>query len=225
MLSALALLLIGGSCAGPVEAGASSAWNDMSRWAAELEGGGRVEAVEGELVIDVPLGATVWYRPMLKAPVVISYRAMAVDEGGPNDRVSDLNCFWMARDSRTPDDLFASSRSGKFSDYDILRTYYVGVGGNNNTTTRFRRYTGEPGNRPLLPEHDRADPHVLLKPNVWQDIRIEVLAEGRTRFHLNGELLFEVDDPAPYTSGWFGFRTVNNHLRIADFQISKPDNN
>ena len=195
----------------------------MDQWVAELEAGGTVEAVDGQLVIDVPLGATVWYRPVLEAPVAITYRAMAVDEGGPNDRVSDLNCFWMARDSRSPEDLFASERSGKFSDYDILRTYYVGVGGNDNSTTRFRRYTGEPGNRPLLPEHDLADADVLLKPNEWQDVRIEVLEGGRTRFYLNDELLFEMDDPEPYTSGWFGFRTVRNHLRIADFRVSGPE--
>ena len=30
-------------------------------------------------------------------------------------------------------------RSGKFSGSDSLLTYYVGMGGNNNTTTRFRQ--------------------------------------------------------------------------------------
>ena len=92
--------------------------------------------------------------------------------GGPNDRVSDLNCFWMARDARSPDDIFATRRSGQFADYNQLRTYYVGLGGNGNTTTRFRRYIGDVENRPLLPEHDLRDPENLLKPNVPQLVRL-----------------------------------------------------
>ena len=75
-----------------------------------------------------------------------------IHAGGTHDRVSDLNCFWMATDSRSPDDLFATRRSGKFSDYDRLRTYYVGLGDNGNSTTRFRRYIGTQDLRPLLPD-------------------------------------------------------------------------
>ena len=75
-----------------------------------------------------------------------------ISAGGKNDRVSDLNCFWMARDSRNPDDLFAVHRTGKFADYNQLLCYYVGVGGNTNTTTRFRRYIGDANTRPLLPQ-------------------------------------------------------------------------
>ena len=35
----------------------------------------------------------------------------------------------MARDARSPDDLFATKRSGAFADYNPLRCYYVGLGG------------------------------------------------------------------------------------------------
>ena len=41
-------------------------------------------------------------------------------------------------------------RSGKFEEYNDLLTYYVGLGGNRNTTSRFRRYIGDPILRPLL---------------------------------------------------------------------------
>ena len=144
--------------------------------------------------------------------------ATAVSAGGENDRVSDLNCFWMADDVRSPGDLFATKRTGVFGDYDQLRCYYVGYGGNANTTSRFRRYLGERGNRPLLPEHDLAGAENLLVPNAAQ--RIQLVAAGSTiGFYHNGRRLFAYDDPAPYTRGWFAFRTVKSHLRIRDFHV------
>ena len=72
-------------------------------------------------------------------------------EGGPNDQVSDLNVFWMANNVDGQQPVFAHVRSGKFADYNDLLTYYVGLGGNRNTTTRIRRYIGDPVLRPLLP--------------------------------------------------------------------------
>jgi hypothetical protein len=56
----------------------------------------------------------------------------------------------MARDADGGSPL-AHPRTGAFADYDTLKTYYVGQGGNGNTSTRFRRYVGRPGERPLLP--------------------------------------------------------------------------
>src|SRR5439155_213234 len=82
---------------------------------AEPEKPGKVEARAGVLSIDVPAGCTLWFRPILNGAVMIEYEARMVQAGGPNDRVSDLNAFWMAQDSRSPDDLFATRRSGKFS--------------------------------------------------------------------------------------------------------------
>ena len=201
-------------------ADAAGPLDDLSGWSVELEAGGSVTVEGGVMEIDVPRGATVWYREELRAPVTIEYRAMAVDEGGENDRVSDLNCFWMARDTRNPDDLFAVKRSGNFRDYDRLRTYYVGLGGNNNTTTRFRRYVGVEGDRPLRPEHDLSGEGVLLRPDEWQDIRIEVHGDGRTRYLRDGEVLFDYVDDEPYTRGYFAFRTVKNHLRIEGFRVT-----
>ena len=61
----------------------------------------------GVLNVDVPAGCTVWFRPELHGAVMIQYQARMVKAGGPNDRVSDLNAFWMATDARSPDDLFA----------------------------------------------------------------------------------------------------------------------
>lgn len=190
------------------------------RWQWELEKGGTVTVSNGVLEIDVPGGCTVWLKSPLAGPVLISYEATVIGDGGPNDRVSDLNCFWMARDARSPGDVFATPRSGRFSDYDRLRCYYVGQGGNANTTTRFRRYIGEAGNRPLRPEHDLSAKEFLLTPNVSQ--RIQLVAAGSViGYYRDGRLLFTHDDPQPYTSGWFAFRTVTSHIKVRNFQVHR----
>ena len=159
-------------------------------WSVELEHGGTVAARDGALTIDVPAGCTVWLKQPIDGPAMIEYDAKVVGAGGANDRVSDLNCFWMARDARTPQDLFATKHSGAFADYDQLKTYYVGLGGNNNTTTRFRRYIGEKDNRPLLPEHDLRDNEHLIVANAAQTIRL--VACGKLIQYLrNDQRLFD----------------------------------
>ncbi len=190
----------------------------LGQWKVELESGGSVTGRSRALEINVPAGCTVWFIRPLEGPLLITYEATVVDTGGPNDRVSDLNCFWMATDARNPADLLAVRRSGAFADYDELRCYYVGVGGNGNTTTRFRRYLGERGNRPLLPQHDLSAGESLLLANRAQ--RIQLIAAGRTiGFYRDGRRLFGFDDPEPYARGWFGFRTVHSHLRIRGFKV------
>lgn len=182
---------------------------------------GQLTIAESTLDIDAVKGASVWFREKLTAPIKIEYTVEAVDEGGPNDRVSDLNCFFMAIDPRCPDDIFScpdSVRTGSFSTYHALRTYYVGYGGNKNSTTRLRRYPGYTEERPLLPEHDLAEPY-LLKPN--EKMRIEIKVEGyEVSYSVNGELLFSLYDDLPYHEGWFAFRTVRNHMKIHDFKVS-----
>ena len=190
----------------------------LADWRWELEQGGSVRAVAGKLEIETPAGATIWFAHELAGPILIEYDAVAVGEGGPNDRVSDLNCFWMARDARSPGDLFATERSGRFADYHQLLTYYVGLGGNHNSTTRFRRYIGDPELRPMLPEHDLDDRVALLTPNARQTIRL-VACDGLIQYFRDGHRLFELHDDEPYTSGWFGLRTTYSHLRIAHLRI------
>lgn len=190
----------------------------LSQWTVELERPGKIEVRGGLLDIDVPAGCTVWFRPELQGAVLIQYEARMVQAGGPNDRVSDLNAFWMATDARSPGDLFGIHRSGKFADYNQLRTYYVGHGGNTNTTTRFRRYIGDAQERPLLPEHDLKNPEVLLRPNRWQTVQL--LAMGsRIQYYRDGVLIFDFTDPAPYTRGHFGFRTTKSHVELRNFAV------
>ena len=140
---------------------------DASNWLVEQQPGGTVSVRDRTLVIDDAGGCTVWFRQELAAPVIITYEATVIDRGGLHDRVSDLNCFWMATDPAAPDGSVPATtakRTGAFADYDALRLYYVGCGGNANTTTRFRRYNGT-GVRPLLPGHDLKNPAFLLRGN------------------------------------------------------------
>lgn len=195
----------------------------LEDWLVEQMPGGRVSVQDGSLVIEDVAGCTVWYRHKLKAPVEISYDAEVVMRGGAFDRLSDLNCFWMAAMPHEPAGLLASTahRTGRFADYDRLATYYVGYGGNENTTTRFRRYTGT-GARPLLPAHDLSDPPHLLQPNRVYHIRL-VARDGRAEYWRDGERVFVFADPAPLTAGYFGFRTVKSHLVIRHLRIVSAD--
>jgi Domain of unknown function (DUF6250) len=191
----------------------------LSQWIVELEQGGSVMAERGALEIDVPAGATLWFKQELNSPVAITFEATAVDAEGPNDRVSDINTFWMARnrDGAAP---FKQRRSGAFAEYNDLLTYYVGLGGNWNTTTRFRRYIGHAELRPLLPEHDLSSPDALITANQKQTI-VLVANENRIEYWRDGVRLLQYDDPAPYTRGWFAIRTTRSHLRIEQLRIHR----
>ncbi|MCG7209060.1 DUF6250 domain-containing protein [Streptomyces arenae] len=186
----------------------------LGQWSVELEQGGTVAATDGILEVDVPAGATIWFRRRLEGPYVLEYTATPVSAGGPDDRVSDLNNFWNATDVRSPDDLFATPRHGALAEYDYLTTYYAGYGANYNTTTRLRRYVGEPGVRPLV--YDYTEP--LLVPNEPNHVRI--VSDGPVvRWWNNRRLVFDYTDPQPYTGGHFAFRTTWSHFLISDFRV------
>ncbi len=207
--------------AGTFSTAAEPAFAEAARWAVEQMPGGIVKFHGNAIEIEDAAGCTVWWREKLTTPVAISYTVTAIDRGGPKDRVSDVNCFWMANDPRSAAAPFApgQARSGKFSDYDSLLTYYVGYGGNTNSTTRFRRYDGTAA-RPLLPEHDLSEKKFLLEGNRPYRIRL-VARAGRAEFWRDGERIFVFTDPAPLRAGWFALRTVKSHLRVEDFRIEK----
>jgi hypothetical protein len=191
----------------------------LTQWVVEAQAAATVTAADGVLDIDSAEGITLWFREPLVAPVAIEYDVLAVAEGGPDDAVSDVNAFWMATDPAVPDgSVLARRRSGTFADYDLIRTYYTGIGGNRNTTTRMRRYIGAAGNRPLLPEHDRSDAAALLVPNRWMHVRLTADAQGAT-VERDGVRLFTLEDPQPYAHGRFGLRTTKSHLRVRNFRV------
>ncbi len=226
LTSASALLLALAACQSPTGAARqlqgrylhSDDFHDARNWVLESEQPARVVAGKGVLDIDTPAGLTLWFKPRLEGPVKIEFEATAISAGGPNDEVSDLNVFWMAsnRDGSAP---FPSFRNGRFSAYNDLLTYYVGLGGNRNTTSRFRRYIGDAELRPLLPEHDLMAPEALLVPNKKQKITL-IADRTRIEYKRDGQTLFRLDDPQPYSQGWFALRTTRSHLRIERLRIT-----
>jgi len=172
----------------------------------------KVGIENGKLVIDVDHGATVWFNKKLSGNILIEYSRQVIMNNGRNDRLSDLNQFWMATDPRQ-ENVF--TRSGTFSEYDSLRLYYAGIGGNSNSTTRFRKYLGN-GERRLLV--DLQDEGHLLQANKTYSIQL-VVYNGTTKVFVDGEQYFSFTDDEPLTEGYFGFRTVKSHQVMDDFRV------
>lgn len=191
--------------------------HNLEHWRVEQAPGGSVTVRDGVLVVEDHAGCTVWLREKLTAPIEISYDVTVVAKGGPHDRVSDINCFWMATDPAST--VIPTGRSGRFEDYDSLKTYYVGMGGYDNTTTRFRRYAGD-GTKPLLPENDLRGREFLLMPNQTYHLRV-IAREGVAEFWRDGKRVFLFRDPEPLETGWFGFRTVHSHLEIRNVRLTR----
>lgn len=191
---------------------------NLSNWVIEQQPGGRVFLESGKLIIEDKGGCSVWFKEKLKAPVHISYKAKSSSAA----RVSDINCFWMASEPGHIEDHFytETQRDGSFGSYDILQTYYVGMGGNYNATTRFRRYEGG-GKRPLLPEHDLSEEKFMIIPDHEYQIDL-ITGNESTKYYRDGELIFEFEDETPLREGWFAFRTVLSRLEISDFKVSIP---
>ena len=223
VLAGMGTALLAGGCVhgrrNPVPLHSDDFRHGLDQWLVEAEQPATVSAANGVLDIAAPAGLTLWFRPELHGPVAIDYTVTAISAGGPLDQVSDVNAFWMATDTRaTTGNVLDVQRSGVFTDYDRLRMYYLGIGGNRNTTTRLRRYVGRDGDRPLLPEHDRSDPAALIVPN--RPIRLRLIADGSHIAVLrDGVPVFTMNDPAPYTRGHFGLRTTWSHLAVRDFAV------
>ncbi|MFH4968326.1 DUF6250 domain-containing protein [Gaetbulibacter sp. M240] len=196
---------------------------DANLFEAETEVNDQEVSIKDEaLDIDAIKGATVWFKKKLEAPVKIEYTAELIAKGGNNDRVSDLNCFFMALDPKCPSDIFScpdSLRTGRFSDYHRLRTYYVGYGGHDNSTIRMRRYKGYTKERPVLPEHDLGEPHAI-EANLPIHVEISVV-ENKIIYAHDGDTIFTMVDKLPYHEGWFAFRTVRNHMKISQFKVTQ----
>lgn len=190
--------------------------------------GGATLAERGDtLEITAPAGLTLWYATPLRGSYRIVYEATVLVEGGPHDRLADLNCFWAASDPEHAEDFFARSewRGGIFARYNSLDLLYVGYGGNENSTTRFRRYYGQrfgaPADevKPLIGEYTDAG-HLLVAN---RPLRIEIAVTGdRTSYSVNGEELFSRKLAPGEGDGYFGLRLLSNRTRIVGFRIERP---
>ena len=181
---------------------------------------------DGTATIVAPKGLTLWCEEKMEGNTVVEYEArILADKRFKNEqgqvRVSDLNCFWMAD--------HCGGFGGKFVDNYALQTYYVGYGGNWNTTTRFRRYTGDARGvsdetyRPIILK-EYTDKEHLLEGNRWYKIRLEQ-QDGHARYYIDGELLVDYVDPKPLKEGYFGFRTTMAVAQLRNFKYtcSNPD--
>lgn len=182
-----------------------------------------VEHLNDTIEIVAKKGFTLWRNEKLEGDIEISFSACVMFENPDRDRLSDLNCFWMAYDPLFPDNIFerAGWRNGVFGRYYSLNMYYLGYGGNSNTTTRFRRYDGdymkfESGKvRPdIITEY--TDAEHLLKPNHWYNITIRCI-NGHVEYIIDGRKIVDYTDVRPYKSGWFGFRTTEARVRFTGF--------
>ncbi len=186
---------------------------------------------DGTIDIIAPKGLTLWNRRLMKGNTTIEYDArIVVAEGNDNswNRLSDLNCFWMATDPEQKDgNVFAgiNKRKGIFINQYSLSLYYLGYGGNHNTTTRFRRYTGDArgiDDTAYRPEiiREYTDPAHLLIPNHWYHVRIEQHF-GTVKYYIDGECIVDYVDIHPLNQGYFGFRTTLAHAQLKNFSCQE----
>lgn len=219
------LSFIGALLAFPLWAAAGET-GSLTDWVVE-DSSAKVEITCRKDTMDIvsPDALTLWYKHRLTGDYEITYQVQVVMEGGTYDRLSDLNCFWGADDPLHPDRFFERSawRNGEFKRYNTLDLYYVGYGGNENKTTRFREYYSEYYGKdeakikPLIKEY--TDAAHLLKPNCWYQVRIRVV-DGVTVFAMNGEELFRLPVEADKGDGYFALRLWKNHVRFTDFDVT-----
>ncbi len=187
---------------------------DKKNWIAEFEQpvGSAIKIGNGKLDMSATIGATVWYKNKISGNVMITYNTTIVNAGGKNDRISDMNVFWMATNPSS-DNIF--QQNGKFSSYDNLHLYYAGVGGHDNTTTRFRKYAGNEGKK-VLKEY--TDQEHMLEGNKKYAIKI-IVNNGLVQYFVNEVLYWDFKDAAPYKEGYVGFRTTTSHQIFEDFKV------
>ena len=184
-----------------------------SNWIAEATEKDRlgISIVNGQLQLNTEGGVTLWYKNELSGNILIEYNRTVVMDSGINDRLSDLNQFWMASDPKQK--MF--TRKGSFREYDSLQMYYVGMGGNYNTTTRMRRYDGN-GALQIVGEY--TDSSKLLQPNKQYHITI-LVRNGESKFIVDDVEYFSFKDDKPFSKGWFALRSTKSRQRIDDFKI------
>ncbi|SDF76819.1 MULTISPECIES: DUF6250 domain-containing protein [unclassified Duganella] len=182
---------------------------DAQRWAVEAEAGNATAAAyveRGALVLHADRGLTVWLRQQLLGHYEISFTRTVLADG----RLSDLNFFWEAQLPQ------GFTQSGKLEEYDRLKLFYAGIGGNTNSTSRFRYYDGS-GVRNLLQEYTA--PEYLLKARHAYRVRIVVDARG-TRLYVDDKEYFNAPGPL-LGGGYFGFRTTQSRQRVENFSVKR----
>jgi Domain of unknown function (DUF6250) len=187
---------------------------DTTKWFGEVRTNqnNSVSVHNGAMEIDVDYGATVWFKTELKNAWLIEFDRTVPMKNGKNDRLSDFNVFWQATDPHTGK---LMGRDPAFKNYDTLSLYYVGMGGNRNTTTRFRKYKGT-SNKDIIQEY--TDAAHLLEADKTYHCKI-VFKHDTMFYYINDVLFFTYKDVQPLSHGYFGFRTVESRHVIDNFKV------
>ena len=194
-------------------------------------------------VADIQHGqsTSVYYRTPLPANrTMIEYRARALTDAGGT--ATDINALWMTRDRLSTPPLslanfFYPSAGLRFAQ---LATYYTGLGANNNSTFRLRRFYGPGGVPAEVPPPHPADGRVIiaeqpssgpfgngsggfLVPGQWYTFRL-VYFDGWVEVYVNGLRAFQYReqswDVPPFNEGYFAFRTTgNSHVQYDELRI------
>jgi hypothetical protein len=171
----------------------------------------KVFTENNKLILDTYDGVSVWFKQELKRNILISFKRKVVMDSCKNCRLSDLNQFFMTTE---PNGSLSFNRKGGFAEYDSLNMYYVGMGGNYNSTTRFRKYNK--GDKKIVGEF--TDAAHLLEPN--KEYLIEIVCyNGLIQFKVDGSIFFSWKDEQPYTHGYFAIRSTRSKQEISDLKI------
>lgn len=165
---------------------------------------------DGSLFIQAHKGMTIWLlRPLAGSYTLTLDRTLL--PSAPACRVSDMNFFWAAHE---PDSTLPRPRDGALASYNSLMLLYAGIGGNANTTTRFRWYDGS-GARLLLQESTQ--PQDLLQAAHSYHFKLRVNKNTSTVL-IDGKKVFAHTLP-PGPAGYFGIRTVGSCQTLDHFTL------
>lgn len=171
----------------------------------------RAEVIPDGVKIIAQRGATLWLEHPMQGDYTLSFdRKILKPEGAL--RVSDMNIFWNAHEKNGA---LPYVRNGTLSAYNSLVLEYAGIGGNNNTTIRFRHYDGS-GARTLLQENTSPD-DMLIPDHIYHTV-ISIHNGVETLF-IDGKNIFS-SPISSNTPGYFGIRTVGSQQEITHFSIS-----
>jgi len=195
----------------------------LENWVCETVIGGSVNIVSGVVDIDDNGGTAVWYKYPLSDSIAIEYSARCLSDGA---NLTDLNCFWMARDRESTPVLsldsasfFNAGRTGLWATYHSLEAYYFGYGANLNTTFNLRRYYDpnalptevlsmpRDGHRVIIASDNQTG---LITAGTWYRFKV-VYFKGLIEVWVNNVKQFTYTEQSydvPYNRGYFGFRTT-----------------
>ena len=147
-----------------------------------------------------PKGLTLWRKEKMSGNVTIEYDACVAVEGKPGDRLSDLNCFWMASDPKASDIWKRMNwRNGVFRK--LLQPFSCIIWDMEETTIPPLASVVMTAMKPglqmkrcapaILKEYK--DQNNLLTANKWYHIKIQN-TDNRIRYYIDGKLLVDFYD-------------------------------